>query len=411
MNSREEILPITSWVNLEISNSPLAKIKTYFAKFLETKANNQHKFSSGCKKGDCKEVYLVTKTFLEVFQDELTPDEKRIVLDDYIDIWVKIEGYLDIKDTEFAEEYKTAYFGKYSSSYNSRVPMLAGFNLKNIALSEFSHCDLIFPNVDFCNADFSDSTLAYGSFHNCDFTGCTVNKETNFNQCQFVLCDIQRLNLSEVGLCEASFTECLIFETKFRNLNYFSKPYIYKCININLLNADQHRLNEAYVKTAEDGSLNLVKKLLKAGADPAALNNSATVLAARNKHFNIVKFILDLNDERVDISAEEHEVIKMASSHKNLTLANKLYAWYSKHNKHLELKSLIENNQVLHRLIENYEKSEIQSMLHTLLIISRENEAKNDLYMFPHELILLILKQYNGLEYNTEEKINRLFQV
>lgn len=98
-------------------------------------------------------------------------------------------------------------------------------------------------------------------------------------------------------------------------------------------------------------------------------------------------------------------------------LYSKLYAnsWRNftkciKRNRHLELEPLIENNEVLRDVIENYEKSEIRNMIFVFLVVRKYHDGESYLHTLAPELVYQIAQQYNGLVYNSKEKICELFR-
>lgn len=163
-----------------------------------------------------KELYLYTKDFLQNNADTLLPEQKRIVLDKYIKLWCKLDCYLDIANTEYANEYSKSVFGKYGCAYNFNWPMTAGFNLENANLANISLTNFIFLSVNFQGADFSKAVLAYTHFENCNLSDVQTTKDTNINQCRFIRCDLHNTNLKQTRLCETHFRKCNLEEANLK---------------------------------------------------------------------------------------------------------------------------------------------------------------------------------------------------
>ncbi len=162
-----------------------------------------------------KEIYLLTKNYLDENKDILSPLDKGEILKKYIKLWFNTKCILDIKNTEYAEEYKKSRFNKYGNLYNDRAPMVAGFNLEKATLGKVHAPFLIFLSSNLKEADFSDSMLAYSHFENCNLAKIKTSN-TNFNQCRFKKCNLQEADLQGAGLCEVSFTTCNIDTAPFK---------------------------------------------------------------------------------------------------------------------------------------------------------------------------------------------------
>ncbi|MBL7481604.1 ankyrin repeat domain-containing protein [Legionella bononiensis] len=190
----------------------------------------------------CKNIYLETKYFFEAHQDDLSPTDKLVVLKEYIQLWEDVNGCLDIELTDFAEQYKGVKFGKDKISYNNSNPMLAGFNLKNIAFGDFYGNSLMFLAVDFTGADFTKTKMLLNSFNDCNFTHCNL---TGANLChtRFIKCNFEGVDLSKTHLWEASFDECIMHQTI---KNKKDRNFRNKCFTDNLFTAIMSgKLNEA----------------------------------------------------------------------------------------------------------------------------------------------------------------------
>lgn len=161
-----------------------------------------------------KELYVLTKNFLDKYKNQLTPAEKGTVFNEYIETWKNLDCKLSIKDTDYAGLYTKSSFGKYGDNYNDRVPMMAGFNLSGAIIKGF-HPDFIFPDVNFEKADFSYATLPHSHFENCNLNSLkTLRRSTNLNQCQFKKSAINGNDLRQISLSEASITYCSIINTQ-----------------------------------------------------------------------------------------------------------------------------------------------------------------------------------------------------
>lgn len=161
-----------------------------------------------------KKIYTITRLFLDKNQDNLSPQEKGIVLKDYIELWKKTQCILDIKDTEYSEAHKGSVFGKYRSRYENSNPMVAGFNLSQAILGNLDFSDLIFLSTNFKGADFSGANLCYSHFRNCDLSKIKAGNAI-FNQGVFTNCNLQDANLEQAKLNESQFEYCDIQRTKF----------------------------------------------------------------------------------------------------------------------------------------------------------------------------------------------------
>ena len=190
----------------------------------------------------CKNIYLETKSFFDAYQDDLLPNDKLVVLKEYIQLWKDVKGCLAIELTDFAEQYKGAKFGKDLSSYTDRIPMLAGFNLKNIAFGAFYGNGLIFLAVDFTGADFTKTYMAYNSFNDCNFTQCNLIG-ANLCHTRFIKCHFEGVDLSKTHLWEATFDECIMHQTIY---NKKDKNFRNKCFKDTLFTAIMNgKLTEA----------------------------------------------------------------------------------------------------------------------------------------------------------------------
>jgi hypothetical protein len=82
-------------------------------------------------------------------------------------------------------------------------------------------------------------------------------------------------------------------------------------------------LNEALVRAAENGHVDVVDCLLRhAMFDPSADNNRAIRLAAENGHLAVVERLL--RDERVDPSARDNFVVQWAAENGHLAVVDRL---------------------------------------------------------------------------------------
>jgi hypothetical protein len=160
-----------------------------------------------------RKLYLLTRHFLDANKNELTAEEKGAVFQEYVDAWRTGKCLLDIADTEFAEAYKKASFGKYGGSYNECCPMTAGFDLSGARLTGF-YSDMVFAHVNFNQADFTDLTWVYMHFENCLMNQIQTSQKTNLNQSKFIKCAMNSNNLTQADLCEASLTQCSIIDTQ-----------------------------------------------------------------------------------------------------------------------------------------------------------------------------------------------------
>ncbi|RUR19620.1 hypothetical protein ELY21_03215 [Legionella sp. km535] len=238
----------------------------------------------------CKTIYLETKKIFDVHQNDLSPADKMVVLKDYMQLWKDVDGYLDIKHTEFSVQYKDARFFKYAISYNPQVPMCAGFNLKNIAFRNFRNNGIIFPSVNFTNADFSHTKLCDISFYDCNFIGSNAEK-TNLLQCKFEKCNLEGVDLLNAYLWETVFRECIMYKTQYNKKADSLNIIISKCFKDNLLSAScDGKLNEAVrlVETFPD----LIHSKTDAG-------NTPLHLAAMTGQVEVIEFLLK-NGARID---------------------------------------------------------------------------------------------------------------
>ncbi len=153
-----------------------------------------------------KELYLHTKNLLE--SQAWDGNQKREILDLYIQAWKNFACFLNISNTDYAKGYTYERLGQ------CQKPMLAGFDLSSLNANGLSLTDLTFIDVNFQNADFSKVCFAYGRFEDCELRGVQTSHETDLDQCYFIGCNCAGTNLSVVGLSEASFKQCNIFNTK-----------------------------------------------------------------------------------------------------------------------------------------------------------------------------------------------------
>lgn len=185
------------------AHSVFDNIKIKFAEWAEEKDS----------KALGKEMYSYTKQFLETNTNKLSPKEKGEVLKSYITTWKKNHCTLDIADTEYADLYKERQFGKYRDTYNKHLPMLAGFNLHAASLGEINAHDSVFLSINFSGADFTNASLEYSHFENCDLTGIKANKSddsfTNLSQAYFIKCDLTHANFTNILISSAYFEECI----------------------------------------------------------------------------------------------------------------------------------------------------------------------------------------------------------
>lgn len=200
-----------------------------------------------------------------------------VVLEEYIQLWRDVEGYLDILDTDFFEQYKGTKFSKYESSYNSDAPMFAGFNLKNIAFGQFFQSDMMFLAVNFTGANFTHTELPYTSFNDCNFTDSNLSG-ANFNQCRFSQCNFEGVDLSKTDLCGGEFVSCIMFQTRY---NKKAGLWIHKCFEYNLLTA------------SHDGKLKEVMRLVKTFPD---LIHSRNVAGNTPLHLAVIKGQVEIID-------------------------------------------------------------------------------------------------------------------
>ncbi|RUR16033.1 hypothetical protein ELY21_13795 [Legionella sp. km535] len=235
----------------------------------------------------CKKIYLETKKIFDDHQNDLSPADKMVVLENYIQLWKDINGHLDIQDTDFSERYKDTRFFKNRAPYDPRVPMFAGFNLKNIAFRNFFGSDMIFPSVNFENADFTQTQLPYTSFNDCNFTGSKVEK-ANFNQNSYVRCNFESVDFSNAHLCEVRFEQCIMYEAKY---NKNAKLWINKCFKDNLLTA------------IRDGKLTEAMRLVETFPDLVhskdVVGNTPLHLAVIKGQVEVIEFLLN-NGARID---------------------------------------------------------------------------------------------------------------
>jgi uncharacterized protein YjbI with pentapeptide repeats len=149
---------------------------------------------------------------------------------------------MHINETSYAGDYTKSTFSKYSNGYNTRVPMVAGFNLQQANLAGIHFCDLIFPSVNFHGADFSDAMLAYAHFENCDLSQIKTDKESNLNQCVFKKCSLVDAAVITKLLCETRFYECNITNADFnmRRLDKISGFYFQDCVNAGIVKKFGH---------------------------------------------------------------------------------------------------------------------------------------------------------------------------
>jgi ankyrin repeat protein len=87
-----------------------------------------------------------------------------------------------------------------------------------------------------------------------------------------------------------------------RDLELFKKHFKVRSI---------YNVNHAFVWAACNGHLNLVKYLVKLGADVTARDNDAVVWAASNGHLSVVKYLVELG---ADITARNNIAVIWAAS-------------------------------------------------------------------------------------------------
>ncbi len=168
-----------------------------------------------------KKIYLYTKEFLDNNNDNLSPTEKVVILKKYIELWAMAKCILHIQDTAYSEQYKKSKFSKYSDSYNQYSPMLAGFNLQGALLGNLHSSALIFLSVNFEKADFSNVEFPYSHFENCNLSEIKVTNNTNFNQCRFTKCNLEKAGLQSENFCEVVFNRCNFRKADFKKANLY----------------------------------------------------------------------------------------------------------------------------------------------------------------------------------------------
>lgn len=102
----------------------------------------------------------------------------------YIQLWRKLGCVLDIKDTEYANQYAISTFSHYKGYSNDQLPMLAGFNLEGSNLSGLSESNLVFISVNLNKVNIS-AQLPYAYFENCDMQEMVAPVESNLSKANF----------------------------------------------------------------------------------------------------------------------------------------------------------------------------------------------------------------------------------
>lgn len=240
---------------------PILEIKKEFAKFAENIKNldleNKQELTSFFKthtetgeyyadtetcrayeyqrKQLVKKFYTDVKEFFDVYKDNLTPQQKSSLFNDYIKLWKAAVCKLDIQDLKNSpyvkEEYAQQSYNNFSlsqTSYNEFAPMTAGFNLAGACFKSlvdssektFNFNDLIFLSVNFKGADFSNVNLTYSDFHNCDLSDVKTDN-TNFCKNLFRSCNLEKADLSGTLLDEAKFVRCNLNNAKLQNQKMF----------------------------------------------------------------------------------------------------------------------------------------------------------------------------------------------
>lgn len=243
------------------TNPLLSSILETFSLYEATSIPDSTSFDDRQKRS--KEIYLKTKEFFETYKDQLSPNDKFIILNSYSTVWKKIGCALDISNTDYALKYTNFKFGKYLAYYEPWYPMLAGFNLKNISFAKKTMKDYVFIDNDLSGADFSLAQLPYNSFVDCDFTKSNP-KQTNFNQCHFTNCNFTEVNFSATFFETTTFNNCLLFHVNFnRNVRTDKSDgsYVSSFVSNELILTDCYADNLHVASSC--GRLNLAQTLLE----------------------------------------------------------------------------------------------------------------------------------------------------
>jgi hypothetical protein len=80
--------------------------------------------------------------------------------------------------------------------------------------------------------------------------------------------------------------------------------------------------NEEFILAAKTGDITVVERLLQAGIDPSASDNSAIRMAVWNGHFAVVERLLQ--DERVDPSASDNRAVQLAAWNSHIAVVERL---------------------------------------------------------------------------------------
>lgn len=164
-----------------------------------------------------KQLYLFTKEMLDHHKNN--PAIKRIIFDNYIDIWKNASCLLEIKNLDHADGYENKKFGDLQHIYAPTTIMTFGFDLSGVDFAHFNESDMIFICVNFANANFSAASFVYSHFEECNLQQVKTDK-TNFNQCRFMHCNLTDARLDTVRLSEAYFKDSILVGTELSKHRY-----------------------------------------------------------------------------------------------------------------------------------------------------------------------------------------------
>jgi uncharacterized protein YjbI with pentapeptide repeats len=211
IESIDTLKKIASQNFIAILKAQIAEINQKASSFLQPNTSGQPTYPENIAEFS-KHLYLITKSFLDMHHQVLSPEEKGQILNEYIQTWELNRCELSIEDTVYASNYKGLRFSTEQGIYNAHKPMMAGFNLSG-ALLTFNHSDLYFLHINFDYADFSNVESVYSHFETCTINKIKTSKHTNLNQCLFRKCAMNFNDLTNIQVDGAVMEDCSLFQT------------------------------------------------------------------------------------------------------------------------------------------------------------------------------------------------------
>jgi len=236
------------------------------------KENSKHK--SEKRKALSKELYLYTKNLLKT--QGLDGNQKREILDLYIQTWENAECLLPLNNTNYKKYANKSYMRTYP--YNKLQAMMAGFDLSGLNATNLKLRETIFIAVNFQNADFSNVSFESSHFEDCTLSHIKTTEDTSLYQCLFKGCDLTGTDLSGARVSNASFTQSILLETKI--LEHRLARYIWMCECIG--HSDEHEFNSVLYRFEQ-------YKLIPVGVTPKELLESVELHGEIKAELNRLK--------------------------------------------------------------------------------------------------------------------------